>query len=161
MRIRILTMIMGLVFLGLGIGQIAAAPKMKPLEPVPPEYAEKHMPNGWWTDPAILEEGRLTYEGKRYGRNVSKKKRVNCAKCHGADGKPVVKRTGDLSEANLINRMSENYLIWKISEGVSKTKMRPWRGKLTEEEIWKAIAYLHTFSHGGKAEVHDHPDLSK
>ena len=26
--------------------------------PAPAEYADKHMPAGWWTDPKVLEEGR-------------------------------------------------------------------------------------------------------
>ena len=35
--------------------------------------------------------------------------------------------------------------FWRVNEGVPKTKMKPWKTKLTEEEIWKVIAYERTF----------------
>lgn len=126
------------------------------MEDIPMEYAEKHMPKSWWTDPKIIEEGRAIYQGEKYGNNVSKSKRVNCAKCHGADGKPLVKRTLNLGDTNLINRLSDRYLFWRVSEGNPKTIMRGRKERLTEVERWKVIAYFHTFSHGDKAEVHDH-----
>ncbi len=30
--------------------------QVKPLKPVPKAYANKHMPEGWWTDPTIIEK---------------------------------------------------------------------------------------------------------
>ncbi len=161
MGVRILAMITVLAFLAVGTDKIEAGSKIPPFEEVPLEYAQMHMPKGWWTDPAIVEEGRAIYQGKKYGRNVSKKKRINCAKCHGVDGTPVVKLTPNLWDENLINRRSDSYMFWKVSEGVPETKMRDWKRKLSEEEIWRVIAYFHTFSHGRKAEVHDHPELEK
>ena len=53
-----------------------------PPPPVPAAYADKHMPEGWWTDPAIIEEGKKIFIGEH---NID----VNCASCHGKDGKPV------------------------------------------------------------------------
>lgn len=35
-----------------------------PPPPAPAEYADKHMPAGWWTDPKIVEEGRELYIGR-------------------------------------------------------------------------------------------------
>ncbi|HEY5595080.1 MAG TPA: hypothetical protein VIL61_08000, partial [Nitrospiria bacterium] len=32
--------------------------------PVPAEYADKHMPAGWWTDPKIIEEGKKIFIGE-------------------------------------------------------------------------------------------------
>lgn len=126
------------------------------MEDIPPEYVEKHMPKGWWTDLKIIEEGKVIYQGEKYGKTVSKSAKVNCAKCHGADGKPTVKRTPDFRGEGLINRLSDRYLFWRISEGNPKTIMRGRKERLTEEERWKVIAYIHTFSHGGKAEIHEH-----
>jgi len=34
-----------------------------PLPPVPVEYAAKRMPEGFWTDPKIIEEGRQIFMG--------------------------------------------------------------------------------------------------
>jgi hypothetical protein len=33
--------------------------------------------------------------------------------------------------------------------------MKPWKEKLSEEEIWKVMAYEHAFSHGGTPSPHD------
>lgn len=55
-----------------------------------------------------------------------------------------------------VNRMSDSYWFWRISEGAPKTIMIAWKKRLTEEEIWKVVAYEHQFSHGGKAEKHNH-----
>ena len=35
----------------------------KPPPPAPPEYADKHMPDGYWNNPAILEEGKAIFTG--------------------------------------------------------------------------------------------------
>ena len=32
-----------------------------PLPPAPAEYADKHMPAGWWADEKIVEEGRKIF----------------------------------------------------------------------------------------------------
>ena len=53
-----------------------------PPPPAPAEYADKHMPAGWWADEKIVEEGRKIFIGET---NPD----VNCASCHGKDGKPV------------------------------------------------------------------------
>ncbi|MHB8483425.1 MAG: c-type cytochrome, partial [Nitrospiria bacterium] len=58
-----------------------------------------------------------------------------------------------------MNQFSDSYWFWRISEGVPKTKMPSWKARLTEEQRWKAMAYEHTFSHGGKAEEHNHPEI--
>ncbi|MBH0192696.1 MAG: hypothetical protein HP492_13290, partial [Nitrospira sp.] len=70
-------------------GGIAFAEDEPPLPPVPPEYADKHMPAGGWTDPKAIEEGALIYIGEANPQ-------INCASCHGKDGKPVKKGARDL-----------------------------------------------------------------
>jgi len=120
-----------------------------PLPAVPVEYADKRMPEGYWTDPTIIEEGRQIFMGL-----VNPD--VKCAKCHGEDGKPVKKGARDFRDGKKIDRFPEEFWFWRISEGVPKTKMKPWKEKLTEEQRWKVMAFEHTFSHGGKAELHKH-----
>jgi mono/diheme cytochrome c family protein len=119
-----------------------------PPPPVPAAYADKHMPEGWWTDPAIIEEGRKIFIGEQ---NID----VNCASCHGKDGKPVKRGARDFRVAERMSMYSDSTWFWRISEGVPKTKMKPWKEKLTEEERWKVMAYEHSFSHGGKPSPHD------
>jgi mono/diheme cytochrome c family protein len=123
------------------------------LVPVPIEYQGKKMPDGWWTDPKVIEAGRAIYEGK-----VNPE--VKCFECHGGDGVPTRKGRGarDSRNAKDMHRYADDYWFWRISEGVPKTKMVGWKDQLTEEQRWQVMAYAHTFSHGGKAEPHDHPE---
>jgi mono/diheme cytochrome c family protein len=111
-------------------------------------YQDKHMPDGWWTDPQIIEEGKKIFTGEH---NID----VNCASCHGKDGKPVKRGARDFRVAQRMSLYSDSAWFWRVSEGVPKTKMKSWKAKLSEEEIWKVIAYEHTFSHGGRPAPHD------
>lgn len=113
-----------------------------PPPPVPAEYADKHMPEGWWTDPKVFEEGKKIYEGQF---DVD----VNCASCHGRDGKPKKRGARDFRVAERMKLYSDSAWFWRISEGVPKTKMKAWKKKLTEEQIWKVIVYEHAFANGG------------
>lgn len=36
---------------------------LPPLPPVPADYAGKHMPQGWWTDPKVIADGEKVYTG--------------------------------------------------------------------------------------------------
>lgn len=115
-----------------GEGPIVAPP------PPPPEYADKHMPAGWWTDDKIIEEGRQIFIG---AKNID----VNCASCHGKDGKPVKAGARDFRNADRMKLYSDSTWFWRISEGVPNTKMKPWKSKLPEEDRWKVMAYERTF----------------
>lgn len=132
-----------------GIGE----EELVPLVAVPADYQGKKMPDGWWTDPKIIEAGRQIYEGK-----VNPE--VKCFECHGSDGVPTRKGRGarDFRNAKNMDRYTESYWFWRISEGVPKTKMVGWKDLLTEEQRWQVMAYEHMFSHGGKAEVHEHAE---
>ena len=144
-RILVRSLIAGFLVLtgcGGGEGPIVAPP------PVPVAYQEKHMPEGWWTDPKIIEEGKMIFTGEQ---NID----VNCASCHGKDGKPVKRGARDFRVAQRMSMYSDSTWFWRISEGVPKTKMKPWKEKLSEEERWKVMAYEHTFSHGGQPAPHD------
>lgn len=118
-----------------------------PLAPVPAEYADKHMPAGGWTDAKAIEEGRKIYLGEVVND-------INCASCHGKDGKPVKKGARDLRDPKNTSRFSDSYWFWRVSEGIPKTKMKANKGKLTDAQIWQVIAFQHMFSHDGKPSEH-------
>jgi len=166
-RIALLFVIAALPFV-LNPGQVFPADGgIKPLKPVPKAYAEKHMPGGWWTNPKIIQEGKkifyttvLKYEFKRKMRTAKK----GCSTCHGIDPKkdrPKKRGSPDFRVRERVNRFSDSYWFWRVSEGVAKTRMPSWKKKLSEQEIWKVIAYQHTWSHGNKPEVHDHNEIER
>ena len=111
--------------------------------PPAPEYADKHMPAGWWTDEKILAEGKEIYEGVK---NID----VNCSSCHGKDGKPVKAGARDFRKTERMKLYSDSVWLWRISEGVPNTKMKAWKSKLSEEDRWKVAAYEHTFGLKGQ-----------
>jgi mono/diheme cytochrome c family protein len=115
-----------------GEGPIVAPP------PPPPEYADKHMPAGWWADEKIIEEGKQIFTG---AKNID----VNCASCHGKDGKPVKAGARDFRNAERMKLYSDSVWFWRISEGVKDTKMKAWKTKLSEEDRWKVMAFERTF----------------
>ena len=117
---------------------------LPPLPPVPADYAGKHMPQSWWTDPKVLADGEKVYTGLVH-------REVNCSNCHGKNGQPKKKGARDFRNTNIVHRFSDSFWFWRVSEGVPKTKMKAWKKFLTEEQIWAVIAYEHTFSHNGQA----------
>lgn len=143
----------------------AGQEKIRPLKPVPKAYASKHMPEGWWVDPKIIKEGEqifyttvLEYEFKRKTRTAKE----GCATCHGIDTKkdrPKKRGSPDFRVSKRVNRFSDSYWFWRVSEGVAKTRMPPFKGKLSEADIWKVIAYQHIWSHENKPAVHDHKEI--
>lgn len=122
--------------------------------PVPAQYQDKHMPDGWWTDPRMIEEGRKIYMGL-----VNPE--IKCAKCHGEDGKPMKAGARDFRQGKRMDTYEDSFWFWRISEGVPKTKMKAWKDLLTEEQRWQVMAFEHMFSHGGKAEPHAHAQQTK
>lgn len=121
------------------------------LNKVPPEYQNKHMPEDWWTNPKIIEEGKQIWLGTH---EAILDPAMVCAVCHGKDGKPILTGARDFRDRDYCDQMTDSYWFWKVSEGVPGKPMPPWKGILSEEEIWKVIAYEHTFSHGGKPAEH-------
>jgi hypothetical protein len=137
-----------LYLLGLGIllfitGCNEAGKSHRPTFDVPLEYADKHMPEGWWNDAKILSEGRLIYQGL-------KKSSVKCSKCHGRDGKPAKRGAPDFTNRRRVERFSDSYWYWRIAEGIRMTSMKPYAKKLSEQEIWKVIAYQRNFGLRGQ-----------
>jgi Cytochrome C oxidase, cbb3-type, subunit III len=114
-----------------------------PPPPAPPEYADKHMPDGYWNNPEIIEEGKAIFTG---AQNID----VNCASCHGKDGKPVKAGARDFRQGDFMKLFSDSQWFWRVSEGVKGTKMKPWKSKLSEDAIWKVIAFEATFGLEGQ-----------
>lgn len=124
-----------------GAGLIVSACGEEPIvppPPAPPEYADKHMPAGYWSDPDIIEQGRQIFIG---AENID----VNCASCHGKDGKPKKAGARDFRRTEQMKLYSDSIWFWRVSEGVKGTKMKPWKSKLSEDDRWKVIAYERTF----------------
>jgi mono/diheme cytochrome c family protein len=143
-RVKIALMI-GLAGVGLtaaGCGGGGEGPIVAP-PPPPAEYADKHMPAGWWADEKIIEEGRQIFIG---AKNID----VNCASCHGKDGKPVKAGARDFRNTERMKLYSDSVWFWRISEGVPNTKMKAWKSKLPEEDRWKVMAFERTFGLKGQ-----------
>ena len=143
-----ITSLMGLLIVG-GVAFLAAGcaeeqESTAPPPPAPPEYADKHMPAGWWADEKIIAEGKTIFEGVK---NID----VNCSSCHGKDGKPVKAGARDFRKGERMKLYSDSVWFWRISEGVPNTKMKAWKSKLPEEDRWKAMAYERTFGLSGLA----------
>ena len=137
-----ITSLIGLLIVG-GVAFFAAGcaeeqESTGPPPPAPPEYADKHMPAGWWGDEKIIAEGKEIFEGVK---NID----VNCSSCHGKDGKPVKAGARDFRKGERMKQYSDSVWFWRISEGVPNTKMKAWKSKLSEEDRWKAMAYERTF----------------
>jgi len=131
----------GLTITGCG-GEGGEGPIVAPPAP-PAEYADKHMPAGWWADEAKAEEGHKLFIG---GTNPD----VNCASCHGKDGKPVKAGARDFRVTDRMHLYSDSVWFWRISEGVPNTKMKPWKSKLSEEDRWKLVLFERNFGLKGK-----------
>ena len=82
-NLRQVVVAMGIAGMGWALVACGGGESEGPVVPPPPapaEYADKHMPAGWWADAAKMEEGRKLFIGET---NPD----VNCASCHGKDGK--------------------------------------------------------------------------
>jgi len=96
------------------------------------------MPDGYWNNPDILAQGKAIFTGQE---NID----VNCASCHGKDGKPVKAGARDFRQGEHMKLFSDSQWFWRVSEGVKGTKMKAWKSKLPEDDRWKVIAYEATF----------------
>src|SRR5919206_168579 len=142
MQVAFLVGVTGLGFSLASCGEGGEGPIVAP-PPPPPEYADKHMPAGWFADEKIAEEGRELFIG-------AKNPDVNCASCHGKDGKPVKAGARDFRNTDRMKLYSDSVWFWRISEGVPNTKMKAWKGKLTDEnDRWKVMAYERNFGLAG------------
>ena len=102
------------------------------LVPVPAEFAGKTNPLG--SDAATT------------GADVFK---TNCATCHGDTGHGDGPAGAALDPApkNLAEfqtQAGDDYLFWRITTGKEGTSMVPWKGVLTDEQIWQVVSFIRT-----------------
>jgi mono/diheme cytochrome c family protein len=108
----------------------------------PAEY--DNLTNPFAGDHETAEAGAVIYE-------------VNCASCHGPEGKgdgPAAvgfdPMPADLSDAHLMEDMSDGALFWRISEGGMmepfNSTMPAWEDSLSEDEIWQVITHIREFA---------------
>ena len=144
MKVTQLAVVLGMGLFMVACGGEAEGPIVAP--PDPPkgsEYVDKHMPADWWGDAARAEEGRKLFIGET---NPD----VNCASCHGKDGKPVKAGARDFRKGDRMSLYSDSVWFWRISEGVPNTKMKAWKSKLSEEDRWKLMLFERNFGLAGK-----------
>jgi mono/diheme cytochrome c family protein len=83
-------------------------------------------------DPKMIKAGHDLFDSKQ------------CSQCHGADGQGGI---------NLVQRdladVPPRFLFDTIANGREKNgiRMPAWRGVLTDEQIWSAIAWVQSISH--------------
>ena len=95
--------------IGLGLCQhVGKRSLLMPPPPPPPEYADKHMPDGYWGNADIMAEGKAIFTG---AQNID----VNCASCHGKDGKPVKAGARDFRQGEHMAKFSDAQWFWRIS----------------------------------------------
>ena len=113
-------------------GQTSSSDTEVVIETVPVEYFGLTNPLG--ADAA--EGGAVTFKS-------------TCASCHGEEGRGDGVASASLNPppknlAELQTQVGDDYLFWKISDGSIGTAMVPWRGILTEEQIWELVAFVQT-----------------
>lgn len=103
----------------------------------PPEYVERRSPLPPGAD---LSEGARIYQGRREA--------IACAKCHGekGDGHGPMSSMFDPPPRNFacaatVNGIPDGQLFWIIRFGSPGTSMPP-HPKLSDEQVWKLVAYL-------------------
>lgn len=78
----------------------------------------------------------------------------HCVSCHGKDGKAQTKagkmaETKDLTDAAYQASFTDEHAFKQIKEGVKdkagKDRMKPFEGKLTDEEIKALVAHVRTY----------------
>ena len=100
-------------------------------------YAEKHKPAGdnpVPPTPAALSVGAVKYE-------------THCALCHGGVTAKISAMQNKFSPPapQLVNKIPHDddaWLFWVTKHGVRMTGMPTWDGVLSDDEMWKIVAFI-------------------
>ena len=100
-------------------------------------YADRHKPAGdnpTEVTPANLMEGAKDYE-------------EHCAFCHGGAKAKISPMQSKLNPPapQLVNRIPHDpdaWMFWVTKHGVRMTGMPTWDGVMTDDEIWKVVAFI-------------------
>src|SRR3954463_1525684 len=100
-------------------------------------YAEKHKPA--MDNPTQLTADNLTEGAKEYEEH--------CAFCHGGAKAKLSPMQNKFNPPvpQLVSRVPhdpDNWLFWVTKHGVRMTGMPAWDGVMSDEEIWKVVAFL-------------------
>ena len=100
-------------------------------------YADKHKPA--MENPTALTAENLTEGAKEYEEH--------CAFCHGGAKAKISPMQNKFNPPapQLINRVPhdpDNWLFWVTKHGVRMTGMPSWDGIMSDDEMWKVIAFI-------------------
>jgi mono/diheme cytochrome c family protein len=100
-------------------------------------YADKHKPEG--NNPTEPTAVNLTAGAKEYEEH--------CAFCHGGAKAKISPMRDRFSPPapQLVNRIPHDddaWLFWVTKHGVRMTAMPSWAGVLSDEEMWKIVAFI-------------------
>ncbi len=100
-------------------------------------YADKHKPEG--DNPTALTSANLTEGAKEYEEH--------CALCHGGARAKISPMRDKFNPPvpQLVNRIpgdEDAWLFWVTKHGVRMTGTPAWTGILSDEEIWKVVAFI-------------------
>jgi mono/diheme cytochrome c family protein len=100
-------------------------------------YAAKHQPAGG--NPTAITAANLTEGAKEYEEH--------CAFCHGGAKSKISPMRDKFNPPapQLVNRIphdDEAWLFWITKHGVRMTGMPAWDGVMSDEEMWKVVAFI-------------------
>ncbi len=100
-------------------------------------YADKHKPQG--NNPTEITVANLIEGAKEYEEH--------CAFCHGGAKAKISPMRDNFSPPvpQLINKVPHDddaWLFWVTKHGVRMTGMPAWTGILSDEEIWRVVAFI-------------------
>lgn len=100
-------------------------------------YADKHKPAG--DNPVQITSANLADGAKEYEEH--------CAFCHGGAKAKISPMRDKFNPPapQLINRIPhdpETWLFWVTKHGVRMTGMPTWDGVLSDDEMWKIVAFI-------------------
>ena len=101
------------------------------------EYADKHKPDA--QNPTPITSANLIDGAKEYEEH--------CAFCHGGAKAKISPMRDKFNPPvpQLVNRVPhdpDNWLFWVTKHGVRMTGMPTWDGVMSDEEIWKIVAFI-------------------
>lgn len=108
----------------------------------------EEMPDGWWNDPEVIEEGGKIYEGLVDPDVV-------CSACHGSEGPPLMEGAQDFRDKKHMDSRTDKQLFDAIANGVldeegEPTIMSEWREMLSPAQTWKVLSYIFDKFTGGR-----------
>ena len=101
------------------------------------EYADKHKPD--MENPTQLTAANLSEGAKEYEEH--------CAFCHGGAKAKISPMRDKFNPPapQLLNRIPHDedaWLFWVTKHGVRMTGMPTWNGVMSDEEMWKVVAFI-------------------